>query len=138
VAAEVAIDAKRGKAILFLSGVRPGALALVTVEPELVARLAADAQGLWERSNPYLERRTLAEAAAAAGLVIETQGTVQDVLPYQGHFLLRLEEAGQVLGVQVDQDAEELRGAKVLVRGRVMKDARGYPTLHASDLRRIR
>src|SRR5262249_30242393 len=57
VTAEVAVDASRGKAILFLAGVRPGALALVTTDRELVQRLAADAQGLWERSKPYVEQR---------------------------------------------------------------------------------
>lgn len=135
--AEFAVDDAGTKALLFLGGVRPDATALVTVDPELVGRLVQQAKSLWDQSEPYVERRGLAEVASRAGLLVETQGTVQDVLPYQGAYLLRLEDAGQILGVRVDKEPSELRGQRVLVRGRMAKDATGYPLLHANDLRRI-
>lgn len=137
VATEFALDAKRSKALLFLGGVQPGATALVVVDPDLLARLDAEARSLWERSEPYVEKRSLAQLAGRSGLVVETQGNVQDVLPYQGSFLLRLEDDGHILGVQVEKEPSELRGARILVRGRLVKDRTGYPLLQASDVRRI-
>lgn len=137
VTAEYAIDAKSSKALLFVGGMRDGATALVTVDPSIIERLAAEARSLWDRSEPYVERRTLAELAGRTGLLVETQGNVQDVMPYQGRFLLRLEDAGHVLGVQVEKEPSELRGSRVLVRGRLAKDRTGYAVLEASDLRRI-
>ncbi len=137
VPAEFALDAKRGKALLFLGGIESGSLALLSVDPALLARLNAEATGLWERGDPYVERRSIAELAGRSGIVVETQGTVQDVLPYQGRFLLRLEDAGHVVGVQVDKDPADLRSERVLVRGKLVKDRTGYPLLEAFDLRRI-
>lgn len=137
VAAEYAVDIARKRVLLFLGGVRPGAQAMMSVDPTVVARLEAEATALWERADPYVERRHLADAAGRHGLVVETEGTVQDVLPYQGSFLLRLEDGGHVLGVQVDKDPVELRGERVVVRGKVGKDRGGYPVLKAADLRRL-
>ena len=106
-------------------------------DAQLVARLAAEASSLWDRGEPYVERRGLADAAARAGVAVETQGTVLDVLPDQGAFLMRLEDAGQVLGVRVEREPSELKGQRVLVRGQMAKDKGGYPVLVASDLRRL-
>ncbi|MEK6976277.1 MAG: hypothetical protein AABY18_08050 [Candidatus Thermoplasmatota archaeon] len=137
VAAEYAIDAGRRRVLLFLGGVRPGAQAILSVDPAVVARLEAEATALWERADPYVERRTLSDAAGRHGLVVETQGIVQEVIPYQGAYLLRLEDGGQVLGVHVDKEPSELRGQRVVVRGKMLKDKGGYPMLKASDLRRL-
>lgn len=138
VSAEFAVDPVRHRVLLFLGGVRPGAQAMLAVESDLVARLQAEAQALWERADPYVERRSLADAATRQGLVVETQGTVQDVIPYQGTFLMRLEDNGQVLGVQVETEPSELRGQRIVVRGKVLKDRSGYPLLKATDVRRLR
>lgn len=137
VSAEYAVDGGRRRVLLFLGGVRPGAQAMLTVEADLVARLQAEATALWERADPYVERRSLADAAGRPGLVVETQGTVQEVLPYRGAYLLRLEDNGHVLGVQVDAEPSQLRGQRILVRGKMLKDQSGYPMLKATDLRRI-
>lgn len=137
VTAEYAVDGDRGRALLFLGGLRPGAQAMLTTDKAAVARLAAQASALWERAEPYVERHPLADAAGRAGLVVETQGTVLDVLPYQGAFLLRLEDQGAVLGVQVDREPAELKGQRIVVRGRVGKDKGGYPVLVANDVRRL-
>jgi hypothetical protein len=137
VTAEYAVDAAGKRALLFLGGVRPGSQAMPCADADLVARLAAEATALWERAEPYVERRALADAASRQGLAVETQGTVLDVLPYQGAFLLRLEDNGQVLGVRVEREPSELKGQRVVVRGHVAKDKGGYPVLVASDLRRL-
>lgn len=137
VAAEYAVDQGRRRVLLFLGGVRPGAQAILSVDPTVVSRLEAEAKALWERADPYVERRALSDAAGRHGLVVETQGVVQDVIPYNGAFLLRLEEGGQVLGVQVDKEPSELRGERVVVRGKMQKDKGGYPMLKATDLRRL-
>lgn len=137
VTAEYAVDPAGRKALLFLGGLRPGALAMPCTDRDLVSRLAAEATALWERAEPYVERRGLAEAAGRTGIAVETQGTVLDVLPYQGAYLLRLEDNGQVLGVRVEREASELKGQRIVVRGQVGKDKGGYPVLLASDLRRL-
>lgn len=137
VTAEYAVAPGSGRALLFLGGVRAGSQAIVADDPAVVARLEAEATALWEKATPYVERRALAEAAGRAGVDVETQGTVLDVLPYQGSYLLRLEDHGSVLGVQVAREPSELKGARVLVRGRMGKDKGGYPVLVASDLRRL-
>jgi hypothetical protein len=137
VAAEYAVDPARRRVLLFLGGVRPGAQAILSADPTVVARFEAEATAMWERAEPYVERRALSDAAGRHGIVVETQGTVQDILPYQGAFLLRLEDAGHVLGVRVEKEPSELRGERVVVRGKMQKDKGGYPVLMASDLRRM-
>lgn len=137
VTAEYALSDDGRRGLLFLGGLRPGAQAMPIDDAQLVARLAAEASSLWDRGEPYVERRGLADAAARAGVAVETQGTVLDVLPYQGAFLMRLEDAGQVLGVRVEREPSELKGQRVLVRGQMAKDKGGYPVLVASDLRRL-
>lgn len=137
VGAEYAVDQGRRRVLLFLGGVRAGGQAILSVDPTVVARLEAEAMALWERADPYVERRALSDAAGRHGLVVETQGVVQEVIPYHGAFLLRLEDNGQVLGVQVDKEPSELRGQRVVVRGKMGKDRGGYPMLKASDLRRL-
>lgn len=138
VSAEYAVDDGRKRILLFLGGVRPGAQAMLSVDPDLVARLQAEATALWERADPYVERRSLQDAAGRHGLVVEVQGTVQEVLPYHGAFLLRLEDHGQVLGVQVDAEPSGLKGERIVVRGKMLKDRSGYPLLKANDVRRMR
>ncbi len=137
VTAEYAVAPGSGRALLFLGGVRPGAQALLATDQATVTRLEAEATALWERAEPYVERRELADAARRPGLVVETQGLVQDVLPYQGAWLLRLEDQGAALGVRVEREPAELKGARVVVRGRMAKDKGGYPVLLATDLRRL-
>ena len=137
VTAEYAVSPGSGRALLFLGGVRPGAQALLATDAATVARLEAEATALWERAGPYVERRALADAARRQGLVVETQGLVQDILPHQGAWLLRLEDDGAALGVRVDREPAELKGSRIVVRGRMAKDKGGYPVLLATDLRRL-
>lgn len=137
VTAEYAVSPGSGRALLFLGGVRNGSQALLATDAATVARLEAEATALWERAEPYVERRALADAAHRTGIMVETQGQVQDVLRHQGAFLLRLEDGGQVLGVQVEREPSELKGRRVVVRGRMGKDKGGYPVLVATDLRRL-
>lgn len=137
VAGEFALDATNSRALLFLGGVREGALALSSTDAALIQRLRAEATSLAQHGAPYFERRTVGQLAGRVGIEIETQGTVQDVLPYHGAFLLRLEDQGHALGVQLEKEPTELKGARVLVRGRLTKDKGGYPVLQASELRRI-
>lgn len=133
---EYALDAARGKALLFLGGVRSGTLALASRDAVLVARLAAEAEALWQRGAPYVEALPLADAARRLGVPLAVQGLVTEVLPRQGAFLMRLEDQGQSLGVRVQVDASELKGQRILVQGQMQRDG-GYPVLVASDVRRL-
>lgn len=136
VAGDYAVDAQRRKVLLLLGGARANSLALASRDPALVARLAAEAEALWQRAEPYVESRSLADATSRTGLPIAVQGVVTEVIQRQGAFLIRLEEQGQALGVRVQADATELKGQRILVRGSVQREG-GYVVLVASDVRRL-
>jgi len=135
VRAEFAFDEKQGRALLFLAGVRPGALGLLTVDPEIVSRLGTEARTLMDRAGDYVERLVLSEVPGRNGIVVETQGDVQDVLPFRERFMIRLQDGDAVLGVLVDKDPSGLREQRIQVRGRVDRDRTGYAVIEASDIR---
>lgn len=134
---EFAFDAAKGRAILFTSGVRDGTLALVTVDETLVKRLETEYRTLAAHAGDYVERLRIQELAGKAGVTVETRGAVQDVLPFQDRFMMRLEDQGHVIGVLCDRDPSELEGLRVQVRGPIEKRT-GYPVILAKDIRRIR
>lgn len=134
---EFAFDAQNQRAILFTSGVRDGTLALVTVDPGLVKRLETEYKTLASHAADYVERLRIQELAGKAGVTVETRGAVQDVLPFQDRFMMRLEDQGHVIGVLCDRDPSELEGLRVQVRGPIEKRT-GYPVILAKDIRRIR
>jgi hypothetical protein len=138
VRAEFALDRKNRRALLFMAGLQTNGLALWTVDPELLARLETEADHLWERASPYVERVAVGRLAGAAGAMVETEGVVQDALQFQGRHLLRLQDEGHIVGVVVERDPAELRGHRVRVKGKLVRDKGGYLVIEAVDLRRIR
>lgn len=137
VRAEFAFDATNHRAIVFTSGVREGALALITVDSALVGRLETEYRTLAQQAGDYVERLKIRDLAGKAGVTVETRGVVQNVLPFQDRFMLRLEDQGSVIGVLCDRDPSELEGQRVQVRGPLQKRT-GYPVIEAKDIRRIR
>jgi hypothetical protein len=138
VTAEFAIDAGKQRAFLFLAGCQPGGLALVTSDADTLSRLRSDAQALWERAESYVERRAISDLAGRSGIVVETQGTAQEVLPFKDRHLIRLEDQGHIIGVVVERNPMELRGERIVVRGKLTRDRTGYASIQAVDIRRIR
>lgn len=136
-AAEFAWDREAERAIVFLGGVRSGSLAMLSDDPALVGRLRAEYHRLHDRRSDYVERASLGSLGTRIGVVVETEGYVQDVLPWRDRFMIRLQDRDEVLGVVVAKDPEELRDRRVRVRGRLEKDDRGYVVLQASELRTI-
>lgn len=128
-----AVDAGLGRAILFLGGVREGALAYVTSEPAIVARLAGEGEALWQNASPYIERHSIAELSGRAGSIVETHGTLRDVLPFQYGFLLRLEDAGHTIAVTAARDPG-MKGRQVVVRGTLGTDRSGYAQIAADEV----
>lgn len=136
VEAAVAGDGRR--ALLFPTGLRPGALALAVAEPALVARLAALAQASWAAATPYVERRGLADLVGEPGLPVETEGRVTQALPrpspgFPGGVLLRLEDGAHSAAVHTARD-DGLVGRRVRIRGRLARDAGGYPVVEADNV----
>jgi hypothetical protein len=129
-----ALDAKRPRALLFLGDVKPGALALWTVDEALIDRLRADFNRFWTRSTDYVERTPVGDISQKPNVTIETSGTVQDVIPYRGRFMLRLTDQGDAVGVVVDQELP-LRGLKVVVKGIVRNSTSGYPLVEALEVK---
>lgn len=138
VPAEYALDATRTHALLLVGGAQPGSLALATSDPVLVERLGREAALLWERARPYAQHLSVASLAGRTGIAVETTGRIQEGVPYQSRYLARLEDNGAAVGLLVDRDPTPLQGERVQVRGRLVKDDKGYTAIEATDIRRLR
>ncbi len=128
------VDANAPRALLFLDGIRPGALALWTVDERLIERLRSEFNRLWGRSVDYVERVALADVPTKPNLTVETQGVVQDIVPYRGNYLLRLTDHGDAVGVLVERQLP-LNGKRVNVTGVVRSSSSGYPLIEALEVR---
>lgn len=137
VRAEFALDLEARRGLLFLGGLRQGSMALVTADEATVARLVSEFRTLWDRAQEYVERYRIGELGGRTGVTVETEGYVQDVLPWHEAFMVRLEDQGHVIGVVVDKDPASLKEQRIRVKGRLQKDDRGYPVLAAHDIRRL-
>lgn len=132
---EAAIAADGRRALLFPAGIRPRALALAITDHALVARLGALAEAAWASAAPYAERRAVADLAGEPGLPVEAEGILTEVQAREGRGLLRLEADGHVAAVRAASVAPDLLGRRVVVRGRMARDASGYPVLDADEVR---
>lgn len=132
--ADFAVDAEQPRALLFLGGIQKGAMALWTVDERLIDRLRAEFNRLWSRSTDYIERVNVAELPGKANHAIETEGTVQDTVPFKGQYLMRLADKGETIGVLVDQDLH-LTGKRVAIKGHVRASSSGYPLVEALEVR---
>lgn len=129
-----AVDAHAPRALLFLGPVEPGALALWTVDEKLIERLRVEFHKLWSRSTDYVERVPIEEVSKKANLTVETHGTVADIVPYRGNFLLRLTDHGETVGVLINRELP-LTGRRVSVTGIVRASSSGYPLIDALEVR---
>lgn len=138
VRAEFALDARNDRALVFLAGVREGALGLLSVDRDMVGRLATEARTVMDRAGDYVERLRLVEVPGREGVTVETQGAVQAVLPFRERFMIRLQDGDAVVGVLVDKDPASLHEQQIQVRGRIERDRTGYPVIEATDIRVVR
>lgn len=129
-----AVDATANRALIFLGDMAPGTLALWTVDERLIERLRAEFNRLWGRSVDYVERVVIADVPKKANLSILTEGTVADVVPYRGNYLLRLTDKGETVGVLVDRPVS-FNGQRVAVTGIVRSSSSGYPLIEALEIR---
>lgn len=135
--AEFALDLGQRRAILFLAGVRKDGLALLTADEALVARLETEYKRLVDRGGEYIERLRIQDLSGRTGVTIETEGVVQDALPWKGRFMIRLEDQGHIIGVLVNKDPSALQDKRIRVKGTLKKDDSGYPVVDAIDLRTL-
>jgi hypothetical protein len=129
-----AVDANANRALIFLGDLQPGTLALWTVDERLIERLRAEFNRLWGRSVDYVEKVQIADIPKKANLNVQTEGTVADVVPYRGNYLLRLTEHGETVGVLVDRPLS-YQGQRVAVTGIVRASSSGYPLIEALEVR---
>lgn len=132
--ANFAVDANQPRALIFLDGVRPGSLAVWSVDERLIERLRSEFHRLWSRSTDYVERVSLAEIPRKSNATVETHGVVQSVVPYRGSYLLRLQDEGDTVGVLVERDLP-LAGKRVHVTGIVRTSSSGYPLIEAVEVK---
>lgn len=136
VAGSFAVDANLPRGLLFLGDVKPGTLALWTVDERLIERLRAEFNRHWSRSTDHVERVAVGQVSGKPNLTIQTEGTVADVIPYRGNFLMRLTDGGETVGVMVDKELP-LRGRRVSVTGVVRASSSGYPLVEAVEVQQV-
>jgi len=129
-----AVDANAARALIFLGDIAPGTLALWTIDERLIERLRSEFNRLWGRSVDYVEKVEIADVPKKANLSVLTEGTVQDVVPYRGSYLLRLTDRGETVGVLVEQPVA-MNGKRVAVTGIVRASSSGYPLIEAVEVR---
>ncbi len=137
VRAEFVLDRARGRALLWFGGAREGSMGLITTDATLVARLENEFKSLWDKAEPYVERYKIAELSGRTGVTVETEGEVQEVIPWRDQWMMRLTDQGHVLGVLVPKDPTALETQRVRVKGRLEKDRGGYVVLRAEDVRSV-
>ena len=109
-------------------------LAAVRQREKLIERLRAEFNRLWTRSTDYVERAKVAEIPGKSNVTVETTGTVQDIIPYKGRYMLRLVEGGEAVGVLVDRELP-VRGHRVTVKGIVRSSSSGYPLVEGLEVK---
>lgn len=130
------VDGEGTRALLFLGGLRPGALALLSVDAKLVARLRREFDRLWAAGREPVARVGLADLAARTHMLVETRGTVADAVPSGDGWLLRLQDGSVAVGVRT-REPLEARGQLVEVRGRVTRSPGGAPLIEAEAITRV-
>ncbi|MGB1697057.1 MAG: hypothetical protein ACPHK8_01505 [Thermoplasmatota archaeon] len=135
---EFALDLDRQRALIFTAGAQEGSLALLTVDPTMLARLETEYRTLAGHGGEYVERLQIKDLVGKNGVTVETKGFVQDVLPYKERFMIRLEDEGHIMGVLVEKNPEGLREERIQVKGKLQRDQTGYAVIVAEDIRRIR
>jgi len=126
------VDAEQDRALLLMGGLRPGSLALITVDPKLVGALRGEYERLWNASREHVSKVKVGDVAARPNQVVETRGTVADVVPSGDGFLARLQDGSSGIGVRVAAPLD--RGAIVTVKGRVVKGPAGVPLIEALEV----
>lgn len=135
---EFALDLDRRRALIFTAGAQSGSLAMLTVDPIMLGRLETEYRTLAGHGGEYVERLAIQDLAGKNGVTVETQGFVQDILPYKDQYMIRLEDQGHIMGVLVQKNPEDLREERIQVKGRLQRDQTGYAVILADDIRRIR
>lgn len=137
VRAEFALDLQSQRAFLFVAGLHKDAMAMVTVDEPTVRRLETEYRRLADRSSEYVERVRIQDLGGRDGVTVETEGFVQDVLPWKEQFMLRLEDQGHIIGVAVGKDPSQLKDRRIRVKGRLGRDQTGYAIIEANEIRPI-
>jgi hypothetical protein len=131
-----AVDSSNERALLFLGGMRKGALALWTVDENLIARLRSEFNRVWTRSLDYVENVTVAEVPGRANATVRMTGRVEDVVPYRDGFLLRLHDQGESVGVLVGERMN-VAGRRVTVTGIVRPGSSGFTLVEALEVKPV-
>jgi hypothetical protein len=128
------VDPEMDRALVFMGPIREGTLALATLDPAVAARLRAEHKRLWETGEPYVEEVPFSTLGKKMGMMARLRGRVLECIAYKEHHLLRLSDGEQTVGVVVDHPLD-LTGKRVVVTGRVVRGASGYPLVDADEVR---
>ena len=121
-----------GRALVFTSAVRPGAVAVSTTDPALVARLEHDWEALWKAGEPFAPTVPLVQVPQHVGSVVEIRGVDAGMTEYRGRHVLRVESDGHALPVLVQADTG-LTGQPIRVIGKVVR-AEGMTCVDAAKI----
>lgn len=110
----------RGRALIFTSALRPGAVAVSTTDPALLTRLEHDWDQMWKDAEPFAPTVSLVQVSQHVGAMVEVRGVDAGMTDYRGRHVLRVESDGHALPVIVQGDTG-LAGQPVRVIGRVVR-----------------
>lgn len=109
-----------GRAFVFTTIPRPGAVAISTTDPGLLGRLEHDWKAMWAEAEPYAPTVALVQVPQHVGSVVEVRGVDAGLTEYRGRQVLRVESEGHALPVLVKGETG-LTGQPVRVIGKVVK-----------------
>lgn len=110
----------QGRALIFTSSVRPGAVAVATTDPTLLTSLEHDWDRLWKTAEPFAPTVPLVQVAQHVGSMVEVRGVDAGMTDYRGRQVLRVESDGHALPVLVQMDTG-LKGQPIRVIGKVVR-----------------
>jgi hypothetical protein len=126
------------RALVFASGVKPGALAVWTFEDQVLQRLALEWEQAWRQSEPLVPRASITELRGLLGQTVEVVGSVSDLAERGGMHYVRLIDNGFTATVASPTPLDAAKGSTVRVLGTVDRAVMGKePVLRAQKLERV-
>lgn len=127
------------RALLFTGEIKPGKLALWTIDEVIIKKLRNEFYRLWEDTP---ENRVSVSAPPSLGTTEDEkeeyrqiQGRVRATVPFRDGYLLRISTEDRVMGVMVDERLD-LTGKIVEVKGQLTQE--DHPLIIATQINEIK
>jgi hypothetical protein len=128
-----------GRALVFASTVKPGALAVWTYEDQVLQRLGLEWDQAWRAAEPSVPRASVTSLKDLTGRTVEVIGSVSDVAEKAGVHYVRLIENGFTATVASQTPVGAQKGNVVRAIGTVERALAGKePVVRAIKVETVR